>query len=102
MGLFYFGIIMSTSLIHLMVNLLKTVYHPAYVSLIEKLILERKNQSVTQMQLANKLGKQQSYVAKVEGCERKLDVLELVEWCNALNQKASAYVRELECEFFGS
>lgn len=75
---------------------MKTIYHPTYVLLVEKLITERKSSGVTQAQLASKLGKHQSYVAKIEGCERKLDVLEFVEWCKALGLVASDYVREIE------
>jgi transcriptional regulator with XRE-family HTH domain len=75
---------------------LKTIYHPTYVLLVEKLIVERKSSGLTQAQLASKLGKHQSYVAKVEGCERKLDVIELVDWCKALGVVASGYVKDIE------
>ncbi len=75
---------------------MKTIYHPTYVLLVEKLIVERKSSGLTQAQLASKLGKHQSYVAKVEGCERKLDVIELVDWCKALGVVASGYVKDIE------
>lgn len=75
---------------------MKTIYHPAYVALIEHLITIRKQQSLTQAQLAEQFGKHQSYVAKVEGCERKLDILELIEWCSALGISASECVRGVE------
>ena len=75
---------------------MKTIYHPAYVALIEHLTAIRKQRSLTQAQLAEQFGKPQSYVAKVEGCERKLDILELVEWCMALEISASECVREVE------
>ena len=75
---------------------MKTIYHPTYVLLVDKLIAERKSSGVTQAQLASKLGKHQSYVAKVEVCERKLDVIEFVEWCKALGLVASNYVRDIE------
>jgi transcriptional regulator with XRE-family HTH domain len=75
---------------------LKTIYHPRDASLVEKLIFERKIRGITQVQLANKLGKHQSYVAKIEGCERRLDVLEFVEWCSSLGLVASEYVKKIE------
>ena len=75
---------------------MKTIYHPAYVALIDHLIEVRKQRSLTQVQLAEQFGKHQSYVAKVEGCERKLDILELVEWCAVLGISASECVRDVE------
>jgi transcriptional regulator with XRE-family HTH domain len=75
---------------------MKTIYNPSYVTLVQKLIDLRKETKITQKQLANVLGKPQSYVAKVEGCERKLDVLELLDWCKALGKPASEYIQELE------
>lgn len=77
-------------------HLLKTIYQPQYVKLIEQLVNARKDLSLTQFQLATLLGKPQSYVAKVEGCERKLDVLEFIEWCKAVEQKASEYICQIE------
>ena len=56
----------------------------------------RKELRMTQQQLADELGKPQSYVAKVEGCERKLDILELMDWCKALGKTASEYIQEIE------
>lgn len=76
--------------------MLKTIYHPQYVALIELLIQARKALSLTQLQLAATLGKQQSYIAKVEICERKLDVLEFIEWCRALEQVPSDLIKQIE------
>lgn len=75
---------------------MKTIYHPAYVALIDHLITIRKQRSLTQAQLAEQFGKHQSYVAKIEGCERKLDILELVEWCAALGVSASECLHDVE------
>ena len=75
---------------------MKTIYHPSYVALIDHLIEIRRHRSLTQAQLAEQFGKHQSYVAKVEGCERKLDILELVEWCAALGISASECLRNVE------
>ncbi len=75
--------------------MLKTIYHPQYVALIELLIQKRKSLSLTQSQLAIILCKQQSYIAKVEICERKLDVLEFIEWCRALGQDPSDLIKQI-------
>ncbi|MGF0540391.1 helix-turn-helix domain-containing protein [Agrobacterium sp. ES01] len=45
----------------------------------------RLNAGVTQQQLAEKLGKPQSYVAKVEGGERRIDVNEFIAFARAID-----------------
>ena len=37
------------------------------------------------MQLADELDKPQSYIAKIEGRERKIDIIEFFELCKQLN-----------------
>lgn len=71
------------------------IYHPKYTLLIGKLIDARKKMGMTQANLAKKLGKHQSYVAKVESCERKLDVIEFIEWCQALDLVASQIISNI-------
>jgi len=54
---------------------------------------------MTQTQLAQHLGKPQSYVAKIETLERKLDIVEFVDWCNAIGQSPSEMLKtQLECQ----
>lgn len=75
---------------------MKTIYHPTYQVLIQHLIELRKLKGLTQVMLAERLGKPQSYVAKIEGYERKLDVLEFVELCRVLNVSASEMIVLIE------
>ena len=58
------------------VRLSKSIHNEAYRKLIGELIAARKAAGITQQTLADGLGKPQSYVAKVEGFERRLDVVE--------------------------
>lgn len=44
----------------------------------------RKEQSITQQELASRLGKPQSFVSKVESGERKVDVVEFIEIVSVL------------------
>ncbi|WP_420797700.1 MULTISPECIES: helix-turn-helix domain-containing protein [Pasteurellaceae] len=64
---------------------MKTIYKEKYQKIIQCLISTRKKQGITQQQIANKLNKPQSYIAKIERCERKLDILEFIELCEAMN-----------------
>ncbi|ESZ02376.1 helix-turn-helix domain-containing protein [Mesorhizobium sp. C089B] len=45
----------------------------------------RKTKGLTQKQLADKLGRPQSFVAKYEGAERRLDVIEFLDITAALD-----------------
>lgn len=50
---------------------------------------------MTQQQVADALGKPQSFVAKVEGYERRLDVIELIEFCRTFNGDAIELLRPI-------
>lgn len=56
----------------------------------QALVSARRAAGVSQQELANRLKRPQSFVAKVEGGERRLDVVEFAEWSVAL--KADAHV----------
>lgn len=75
---------------------MKTIYHPTYQLLIKHLIELRKIKGLTQLMLAKRLDKPQSYIAKIEGFERKVDVLEFVELCQMLDVSASEVILLIE------
>lgn len=62
-------------------SLQSTAYQQAVVVLVEA----RKRSGLTQQQVADALGKPQSFVAKVERCERRLDVVEFIAMAKAMN-----------------
>lgn len=51
---------------------------------------------LTQTQLAKRLGTQQSFVSKYESGERRLDVLELREICQALGVRFDEFMARLD------
>lgn len=55
-----------------------SVYSEEYQLVINTLKNARKARGITQAQLAEALGKPQSFIAKVENGERRLDVVEFV------------------------
>ena len=61
-----------------------SVFSPAYRTFLDCLIQARKDVGVTQVELATRLGKPQSYVSKVERGERRMDVVEFTEWSRGL------------------
>lgn len=65
---------------------MKSLRSPQHHRLTEQLVRLRKDAGYTQVQLAARLDVPQSYVAKVEGMERRLDVIEFVNWLAALGK----------------
>jgi transcriptional regulator with XRE-family HTH domain len=57
---------------------------PHYIEFIARLRTVRKTKDYTQADLAQQLNKPQSYVSKVETCERRIDAIESARWCVAL------------------
>jgi len=66
------------------VRLAKSIYDDEYRRLIGLLRSERLAVGLTQQQVADRLGRPQSFVAKVEGFERRLDVVEFLHLCRAM------------------
>lgn len=62
----------------------KSVHTAAYKALRRSLISARKSAGLTQQELADLLRRPQSFVAKVEGGERRIDVVELLEFARVL------------------
>jgi transcriptional regulator with XRE-family HTH domain len=56
----------------------------------------RTQANLTQTEVATRLGKPQSYVSKYEGGERRLDLIELVDLCQALGTDLSNLVEIFE------
>lgn len=62
-----------------------SIHSKVYKDLIERLIESRNSAGLTQQAVADRLDLPQSYVAKVEGFERRLDVIEYLEFANAID-----------------
>ncbi|MGE5523209.1 MAG: helix-turn-helix domain-containing protein [Rhodospirillaceae bacterium] len=63
---------------------MKSTRTAKYQVLLRQLRAARSTAGVTQLELAKRLGKAQSYVSKTESGERRLDVIEYLEWMLAL------------------
>ena len=69
---------------------------PGHRALMQVLVETRKLKRITQQELANRLDRPQSYIAKVETGERRLDVVEFLEWAQALEEEGSQLMRKIE------
>ncbi len=68
---------------------------PGHQALMQVLTEMRKSKGITQQELANRLDRPQSYIAKVETGERRLDVIEFIEWCHALETCPPATIEQV-------
>lgn len=71
---------------------LRSAEHRAFCAL---LVGARRKTGLSQTQVAQRLGKPQSYVAKYEGGERRLDVVEFLAVCGAIGTDPLRIVRAL-------
>jgi transcriptional regulator with XRE-family HTH domain len=59
----------------------------------------REARGITQLELARRLGKPQSYVSKAELGERRLDVVEFLHFIRAIEGEPLALLRDIEFEY---
>jgi transcriptional regulator with XRE-family HTH domain len=72
-----------------------TLRDPRYRAIVARLIAMRKAAGLNQRELADGLGTTQSYVAKVELHERRLDIIQLVEWLRVLDADEKAFLSDV-------
>lgn len=72
---------------------LHTPEYAQFLGLLKQLRLEK---TVTQSELSRRLGKPQQYVSRCEVGERRLDAIELLAWCEALDADVGALFADLQ------
>jgi transcriptional regulator with XRE-family HTH domain len=73
----------------------KSIFTPEYNQFRLLLITARKTSGLTQVDLAAKLHKPQSYVSKFERGERRLDIIEFLKITEALNVDPTKFIKNL-------
>jgi transcriptional regulator with XRE-family HTH domain len=76
----------------------KSLKSAEYTHLIEVLVAVRHGAGVRQHALAKKLGRPQSFVAKYEGGERRIDVIEFIAIARALGADPLKLFKEFLAE----
>lgn len=74
----------------------KTLRSPRQRQLLALLVQARKGRGLTQAQVAARLRKPQSFIAKVEGGERRLDVIEFIDLASALRVRPAELIECLQ------
>lgn len=75
----------------------KSLRTPRQQLFLSLLVEARKAKGLTQADLAAALGKPQSFVAKYENGERRIDVIELMDIAVALRMSAVGIISQIEC-----
>jgi transcriptional regulator with XRE-family HTH domain len=73
----------------------KSVHTKRYAVFLEVLIAARREAGLTQHDLAEKLGRPQSYVSKYERGERRLDVIEFIDVAQILGIDPAVVLKRL-------
>jgi len=79
----------------------RSVHSKPYKDLLALMIAARERAGLTQTELAERIGQTQSFVSKYERGERRLDVVEFVEFVNALGQDPNAVFAQFIRQAFG-
>jgi transcriptional regulator with XRE-family HTH domain len=70
-------------------------FSPAHARFRALLVKARKSAGLRQVDVADRLGRPQSYVAKVEQGERRLDIVEFVELARVIGADPVKLLREV-------
>ncbi|MEM6665609.1 MAG: helix-turn-helix transcriptional regulator [Pseudomonadota bacterium] len=73
----------------------KSLHTTDYAALVEILVDARKRSGKTQQEIAEALGKPQSYVTKIENGERRLDVVEFIDLSIAMGVEPPTLFKRL-------
>lgn len=94
-SIFDFGILVKSRYTVVMMKNIFSDDHKALQALLRDL---RNKAGLRQADVAERLGKAQSFVSKYESGERRLDVLELRAVCRVLDVSLTSFVQRLEEE----
>ncbi len=73
----------------------KSLHTPEYEHFRALLVEARESAALTQVEVSSRLNRPQSFVAKYEGGERRLDVIEFLEVCEALDADPNKTIAQL-------
>jgi ribosome-binding protein aMBF1 (putative translation factor) len=74
----------------------KSIHSARYAIFLNVLREARERAGLTQVQLAQKIGETQTFVSKCERGERRIDLIELRAFCQALGLNLKQFVGALE------
>ena len=63
---------------------MKSIRDQRYIEVVALVRKAREKSGRTQGEIAQALGRPQSYISKVETCERRIDIIELLQLCRVV------------------
>jgi transcriptional regulator with XRE-family HTH domain len=79
-------------------HLQKSLFSPAYTRFLALFRQARIAAGLTQVEAAKRLGRPQSFVSKCESGERRVDVIEFIQFCRVYGVNPSALVEQIARE----
>ena len=73
----------------------KTLQSDRHKALIDTLVKQRKSVGMSQQELANAIDEYQSYIARLESGQRRLDVIEFIRMCSFLELDPISVIQDL-------
>ena len=73
----------------------KTIFEGAHSTLVEMMIGARKNAGLTQTELAERVGKDQSFISLIERSQRRIDILEFIALTRAVGSSPEKMFSDL-------
>jgi len=74
----------------------KSLHSPEYEYFRSLIVLAREKSGLTQADVAYKLNRPQSFVSKYENGERRLDVVEFIQVCAALDVDPKSIIADIQ------
>jgi len=74
----------------------KSIYTEDYDLFLKRLREAREAAGITQNEAAERMGTTQSFVSKCERGERRLDIVELRDWCRSLGFSFSQFAADFD------
>ena len=72
---------------------MKTIHNKRHKRLVEAIVRKRKEAGIRQVQLAKKLKRSQTWIARLESGKRRIDVIELIDLAEAIGFDAPTIVK---------
>jgi len=76
----------------------KSIYSQSYNVFLQRLKRARKDAGLSQQDTAKRLGRTQSFVSKCERGERRIDIIELREFCSAIGIDFRQFIAAIDRE----
>ncbi|WP_439538939.1 helix-turn-helix domain-containing protein [Sphingomonas sp.] len=74
----------------------KSAFDPPYIEIIDRLIARRKELAMSQVDLAQAYGEDQSFISRVERRQRRIDVWEFVRLCRLLKVEPGDLLADID------